>query len=201
MGIGALIVFIAMIMVAGVTASVMIQTMSSLEEQALKTASDTIRDIANGVRVTQVSGYATSSEITRLAVFVETAAGSNAIDLSNTYLTISDSSSTIVLRYDTTCFSSTVSSGLFGTLNSSNISNSEFGVIVIRDIDSSCVSGNPTINDEDLVVLIVNTTACFSGLNTRTEVTGRVTPEYGMRGVIGFTTPGAYTKTIIELQP
>ena len=44
-GIGSLIMFIAMIIVAGVAASVMIQTMNSLEEQAMTTGRETIRDI------------------------------------------------------------------------------------------------------------------------------------------------------------
>jgi len=36
-GIGALIIFIAMILVAGVTASVMLQVMNSMQQQALNT--------------------------------------------------------------------------------------------------------------------------------------------------------------------
>ena len=197
-GIGSLIIFIAMIMVAGVTASVMIQTMNSLESQALKTASETIKDIANGVRVTHVSGYSNTSKITQLAIFIETTAGSDAVDLSHTYIALSDSSSNNLLNYDDTCFSSSVSSGIFSTINPSNLTNEEFGIIVIRDIDNSCGSTNPSINKDDMVAIIVNTTSCFSGLSTRTEVFGRVTPEYGIRGVIQFTTPGAYTKTIID---
>ena len=39
-GIGSMIIFIAMLMVAGVSASVMIQTMTGLQEQALKTADE-----------------------------------------------------------------------------------------------------------------------------------------------------------------
>jgi hypothetical protein len=49
-GIGALIIFIAMIMVAGVTASVMIQTMNNLQQQAIKTSEQTIRDISSGLK-------------------------------------------------------------------------------------------------------------------------------------------------------
>ena len=97
-------------------------------------------------------------------------------------------------------FSSSVSGGLFGTLNDTLLTASTYGLMVVRDIDSSCLSTTPTINTDDLVVILVNTTKCFSGISTRTEVSGRIVPEYGMSGVIRFTTPSAYTDTIIELQ-
>jgi archaellin len=58
----------------------------------------------------------------------------------------------------------------------------------------------PVINNDDLVVILVNTTACFSGIDTRTEVFGDIIPEQGMNGVISFTTPSAFIDIIIELQ-
>ena len=48
-GLGSLIIFIAMILVAGIAASVFIQTMNSLEQQALQTGQDVIRDISSGL--------------------------------------------------------------------------------------------------------------------------------------------------------
>ena len=74
------------------------------------------------------------------------------------------------------------------------------GIIVIRDVDTSCQSTTPSINSDDLVVLMVNTTMCFSGIPVRTEVYGGIIPESGMNGVISFTTPSAYIDTIIDLQ-
>ena len=56
------------------------------------------------------------------------------------------------------------------------------------------------INDDDFVVLLINTTDCFSGLSTRKEVSGKVMPEQGISGVISFTTPSAFVDTIIDLQ-
>lgn len=198
-GVGALIIFIAMILVAGVTASVMLQVMNSMQQQAMKTAQETIRDVSSGLKVTHVSGYNNGSKITQLALFVSTTAGSSSIDLAHTHISLSETSKQVILGYTNTCFSSSVSTGLFSTLNASNLSITTFGIIVIRDTDSSCTSSNPSINRDDLVVLLVNTTKCFSGISTRTEVFGRVVPEHGMRGVIGFTTPSAFIDTIIEL--
>lgn len=200
-GIGALIIFIAMIMVAGVTASVMIQTMSNLQNQAQKTSEETLRDISSGVKVTFVSGYVSNSTITQLAIFVTTTAASDTIDLNYGILSLSDSTKKVILNYTSACFSGSVSNGLFGTLNTSILSSSEYGLLVIRDIDGSCNATAPVIDEDDLVVLLVNTTTCFSGINTRTEVSGELFPEHGIKGIISFTTPSVFVTTIVDLQP
>lgn len=200
-GIGSLIMFIAMILVAGIAASVFIQTMNSLEQQALKTGQDVIRDISSGLKVTQVSGYSDGTDITQLAIFLTTTSGSEDIDLTYAYISLSETANQVILSYASGNFSSSVSDGLFGTLNASNLTATTYGIMVIRDADSSCLSGTPTINGDDLVVLLVNTSKCFSGIDTRTEVFGNVIPEQGISGNIGFTTPNTYIDTIIDLQP
>lgn len=199
-GIGSLIIFIAMILVAGVAASVLIQTMNIFEQQALKTGRESIRDISSGLKVAQVSGYYNGSTITQLAIFIEAIAGSDDIDLDNTFISISDSSNKILLNYSNSVFSSTVSGGLFGTLNDSMLTQTTFGIMVVRDIDGSCSSTNPIIDNEDLVILLVNTSQCFNGLDTRIKVSGNIVPEYGISGIISFTTPTVFINTIIELQ-
>jgi flagellin FlaB len=200
-GIGALIIFIAMILVAGITASVMIQTMDSFQQQAVKTTEETIKDISSGLKVTHVSGYVQNSSITQLAIFVTTTTASDDIDLTYGILTLTDSTTKVVLNYSSACFSNTIANGLFGSLNASNLTSSQYGILVIRDIDGSCNPTKPVIDDEDIVVLIVNTTACFSGIGTRTDVTGELYPEHGIRGIIGFTTPSTFVHTIVDLQP
>jgi archaeal flagellin FlaB len=196
-----LIIFIAMILVAGVSASVMIQTMNSLQQQALSTSEETLQDISSGIKVTHVTGYVSNSKITQLAIFISTTAASDDIDLTYALLSLSDSSQKIILNYTSQCYSNNVSNGLFGTLNASKLTASCYGLIVIRDVDGSCISATPTINDQDLVILLVNTTACFSGIGPRSEVSGEIYPEHGLRGIIGFTTPSSMINTIIDLQP
>ncbi len=188
-----------MLIVAGVAVSVMIQVMNNLQYQALQTGQDTIRDISSGLRVTQISGYANTSKIDQLILFVTVTVGSEAIDLSTTTISMSDTNTQSILTYDSDCYSNSVSNGLFNTLNSSNLTSSEFGIIVVRDLDDSCKENTPIINRDDLVVLLINTTNCFSGIDARTKVTGRIIPQHGMSGVIGFTTPNVYVNTIVEL--
>jgi len=200
-GIGSLIIFIAMIMVAGIAASVIIQTMNSLEQQAMDTGRETVRDISSGFRVTQINGYKSGTKISQLAIFIKTIAGSDTIDLNEAYISLSDSVNQVILNYTTRCFASSVSGGLFSTINSTNLTASTFGLIVIRDFDGSCTSSDPSVNSDDLVVLMVNTTKCFSGIDTRKKVFGSIVPEYGIDGVIGFTTPSVFVDMIIELQP
>ena len=65
-GIGALIVFISLVLVAGIGATVIIQTMGSLEEQAMRTGVETIREVSSGLKITHVSGYNNGSKITQL---------------------------------------------------------------------------------------------------------------------------------------
>jgi len=55
-GIGAMIVFIAMILVAGVAASVLVQTSNTIQLQAMKTGRETTREISSGVQVFDVEG-------------------------------------------------------------------------------------------------------------------------------------------------
>ena len=95
-GIGAMIVFIAMVLVAGIAASVLISTSTSLEMQALKTGRETIADVASGIKVEGVEGSQTSQLILQMAVEVAPRAGSPDIDLAQAVVEISDSSLSLI---------------------------------------------------------------------------------------------------------
>ena len=55
-GIGAMIVFIAMILVAGVAASVLVQTSNTIQLQALRTGQETTKEISSGLQVFDIEG-------------------------------------------------------------------------------------------------------------------------------------------------
>ncbi|RLI11499.1 flagellin [Candidatus Bathyarchaeota archaeon] len=199
-GIGAMIVFIAMVLVAGIAASVLIQTSSRLESQAMATGEQTTAEVATGIAVANVEGHVSSGSIDKLAISVRPRAGSKDIDLSTVVLELSNSTTKCVLTYDNTQFASTpAAAGLFST-NTFSLSAGEFGIIVLEDADSSCKSSTPVINRGDKVVLTVNATATFGGIGVRTDIWGRVVPEEGAPGMISFRTPASLTDTIYMLQ-
>ena len=206
-GIGAMIVFIAMVLVAGIAASVLIQTSSRLESQAMATGEQTTAEVAGGIAVDDVAGHvATGGDIDMLAITVRVRAGSPAIDLNHTVIELSDGTKKVVLSYDysnPTHFNSSLDSDaqIFGTGNISTLTNEQFGIIVLEDADGSCASRfTPVINRGDRVVLTVDADACFGQIAERTTVWGKVIPEEGSPGIISFTTPSSYSDTVYDLQ-
>ena len=201
-GIGAMIVFIAMVLVAGIAASVLVQTSTRLEMQALKTGQETIAEVSSGITVEGVEGYNASGKITKLAVEIRPKAGAPDIDLEQAIVEISDSTNKYVLTYGSTYVNS---SGINGSLASNGGwgSTNTFGITVLQDADESCTSTTPVINDGDHVILGINTGSVFtdnSGLLPRTDVSGLVICEEGAAGILGFTTPSSYIDTWMELQ-
>ena len=62
-GIGAMIVFIAMVLVAGIAASVLVQTANRLESQAMTTGEQTTAEVATGLRVVDIEGHKTTRNV------------------------------------------------------------------------------------------------------------------------------------------
>jgi flagellin FlaB len=198
-GIGAMIVFIAMVLVAGIAASVLIQTSTRLEMQALKTGQETIHEVASGLKIEGIYGYNASGRITKMAIEVATRAGSPHVDLAQTVVEISDSNNKYVLTYGSNvCNSSSIEGSIFDVANFGD--QDDFDVIVLMDADESCTGNNPVINFGDHVVMAINTNGVFSGLPPRSDVQGLVICEEGAPGIIGFTTPSSYSDAVVELQ-
>ena len=203
-GIGTMIVFIAMVLVAGIAASVLIQTSNTLQRQAMITGQETLGEVATGAEVYAVEGHvgnvSNSSKIDKLAIIIVPRAGSKPIDLSATILQLSNSTTKCILSYDSNNFKSApASTGLFDT-QAFDLDANKFGVIVLNDVDGSCQQSTPVINKGDKVALTVNATAAFGGLSTRTYVWGTVMPEQGAPGIISFTTPATYVYDVYQLQ-
>lgn len=206
MGIGALIIFIAMVLVAGIAASVLIQTSTTLEMQTLKTGTQTTYAIASGILLEGVEGYNTSGTIDKLAFEIRARAGSPDIDLNTTVIEISDSENKYVLRYGGVVTLSNETSGDVFTsafYPSGGDEITKFYVIVLQDADDSCTSATPVINFGDHVILAVGDVFggnSNGGLKPRIEVMGQIIPEEGSPAIISFRTPESFiAKPVMEL--
>ena len=201
-GIGAMIVFIAMVLVAGIAASVLISTSTSLEMQALKTGQESIAEVASGIKIEGVEGSQASQLITKMAIEIAPRAGSPDVDLGQAILEISDSDNKYVLRYGTACAAATdVNGDLFAVTNFGDLD--DFDLVVLQDADSSCSATTPIINFGDHVIIAISPDVIFttnSGIGPRTDVSGMIIVEEGAPGIVGFTTPSSYTDTTMELQ-
>ena len=207
-GIGAMIVFIAMVLVAGIAASVLIQTSTRLESQAMATGQETIAEVATGIAVFDIVGYAASDLITTIGITVRPRAGSQDIDLNETYIELSDTNQKIILSFngngDGWNDSTLGVNDIFGVANL--FPNADrFGIMVLEDADDSCSQDNPVINKGDKVMLAIDTSQCFSvsGIAVRTDIWGMIVPEDGSPGVISFTSPASYgssTDNVFDLQ-
>ncbi len=86
-GIGTMIVFIAMIIVASVAAGVLINTAGSLQQQARATGQETIAEVSSGVRVLAAKGYTNADGyLENIDLVVRPYAGTQGINLENTVL-------------------------------------------------------------------------------------------------------------------
>ncbi len=214
-GIETLIVFIALVLVAAVSAAVLIQTVGYLQQKATATGRETTKEVASGLKIDRILGYdpdAPGGNVTRLAIFLETNTGGQAVDLSKTIVTLNVGNKTATLHYNSNAVSDLTegSSNIFNsTLGAwANLTSSSYGLIVLLDSDGSLIKNKatPTLNSGDKVVLTIDVSKVFynstagAGFPTNTVVSGEVRPELGAPGIIQFTTPPAYTVSIMELQ-
>ena len=202
-GIGTLIVFIAMVLVAAVAASVIIQTAESLQQRAYAVGKQTIRDVSSGLRIIGVSGYtdANKTKIQYLAIAVATRAGSYDIDLNKTllYLQLDNYS---VLSMNTHCKTNTVGiGGIFHSLNLSMLNATNYGVIAIHDADQSIMKTNG-LSTADQAIIIVNLTAALpmtQGLLSGEVLESKLVPEVGVEGIFGVHAPDAFKYRVVEV--
>jgi flagellin FlaB len=214
-GIGAMIVFIAMVLVVGIAASVIIQTANDLSITSMETGSQTTDEVSAGLRIMDIEGLQDdrklggtwyNNSIHNLTLSVTTRAGSPEIDLSQIILEISNSDTKSVLSYNSgepEFVDGVSSSGVFGCqdggVNIFDQGTTTFGIIVLEDSDSSCDADSPVINKGDVVMICINASACFNGLETRTNVWGTILPEGGSLVPFSFRIPGLGSDTVFDL--
>jgi len=195
MGIGAMIVFIAMVLVAGIAASVLIQTANRLEIQAMATGRETTDEVSTGLHILSIDAWKEATGLRRVGITVTPRQGSQEILLSEAFVEITDSTTKCILTYYSTEFNlkSTIDGDLFASGFFDECNSTRFGVVVLLDADTSLSSGTPTMNKGDKVMLTIDAEDCFGGdgLAVRGDTFGIVQPEDGSPALFSFTVPSS----------
>ncbi|MFC4542659.1 archaellin/type IV pilin N-terminal domain-containing protein [Halosolutus amylolyticus] len=106
-GIGTLIVFIAMVLVAAIAAGVLINTAGSLQSQASDTGTETQQAVANQIEVVHAYGDIAETEtadsynvVSQINLVVKKSAGSDVIDMTSLTVQYTSKSVSETVEYD-----------------------------------------------------------------------------------------------------
>lgn len=153
MGIGTLIIFIALLLVAAIAAGVLIQTSGSLQEKALTTGDQAKGQIATNTRTVEVSATdGSNSTLKDFTQIVKLAPGSEPIKLSDVLFTMNTFDRTATLMYRDTN----------GTLTNTA---DGYYTIDVETVDGTGGSFDSLNNDYDFDGFIDNVTGGWNGVS------------------------------------
>ncbi len=186
MGVGTLIIFIAMIIVAAVAATVLIQTAYQLQQQAEETGNIAIQDVATGFKIVHIGGIvdnpnSANPKIETIEIKVGLIAGSPAIDLDDVLIEITDGTKDVTLSFGTKAN---------GTL---------FSATKLRDMAPKTFDKDNVMTQGDIAKLTINATAAGLTLGPQTQVTLQIIPKHGVPTYTAFMVPATLTTKYVDL--
>ncbi|MCB9358846.1 hypothetical protein H6503_02860 [Candidatus Woesearchaeota archaeon] len=158
MGMGTLIIFIAMILVAAVAAAVLISTTGTLQNKALATGKSTATEVGTSLNVVQVYAEDGSNQnIEEFVAIVKLNAGSEPIRFSDLLLTFNLVNSSADYTYDSAIDcnnnSNTTAGGDFGVEYSINGTNNQAGYLTKGDVVKLCLQSPRDVGESENIVL------------------------------------------------
>ncbi|RLM94598.1 flagellin [Halobellus sp. Atlit-38R] len=176
-GIGTLIVFIAMVLVAAIAAGVLVNTAGFLQATAEDAGQESVNKVTNRVEVVNTHGVVdgTNNVIDQINMTVRLAAGSGAVDMNETSIKYLSKENVKTLSNN--------------TANKGVGTGTQFGLSEITDDDGSFgVLNSPS----DRYTVVINTDALENtdnGLDTGEQVTLEITSRTGGTTQVMLTMP------------
>ena len=178
-GIGTLIIFIAMVLVAAVAAGVLVNTSGLLQSKAEDTGADAQAQVSNQIEVVSATGVVdtTNDNVEAVELVVKKSAGSDPIDLSRASIQYTGDSASTTLTYldgtaNDTRFSTASEKNIGSTSNPSEVLDATGDRVTIT-VDAEAIEGG----------------AGTDGIAQGEEVTLRIVDQSGATTVYGVNVP------------
>jgi flagellin-like protein len=178
-GIGTLIIFIAMVLVAAVAAGVLVNTSGLLQSQAQDTGADAQAQVSNQIDVVSATGVDSdgNSGVEQVTLIVKKSPGSDPIDLSEASIqyTSDDTSETLTRADSASATEFTTASERDASGGSSETLLEDNGDRIAVTIDASLVESDDGIEEgEDVSLRIVDQSGASTvyGVNVPDVITG-----------------------------
>ncbi|MEF8820125.1 MAG: archaellin/type IV pilin N-terminal domain-containing protein [Haloferacaceae archaeon] len=170
-GIGTLIVFIALVLVAAVAAGVLINTAGELQSRASDTGDDAQAQVSNQIDVVSATGEISSSSVDTVTLVVKKSPGSDPIDLSETTIEYTSSGASETLGYAS------------GGATTSNFTTNPVG------------GGPTTVLDDtsERIEIEISTSSIESGLVEGASVELKIVDQSGATTTYGINVPEVLT--------
>jgi archaeal flagellin FlaB len=186
-GIGTLIVFIAMVLVAAVAAAVLINVSGILQQRAMSTGKEAISQVSGNIVVIGIRGDNNGELLTAMNLSVTAAAGAGRVDLGQMIVKVGNNVNQTALIY----------SG-----SGASVAATSFGLIPQRDPTALFTAATPVMDGSSLVTLNI-LFAPPAGVNIppRGPYHIELIPERGASSVIDGVAPQTYSADILQLYP
>lgn len=178
MGVGTLLIFIAMILVAAVAAGVLVQTAYKLQSQAEQTGDQALMEVATGLKVLAVWGDidAAGTTITTLNIKVALQAGSPDVNLENVLIELTTTSATEEVDFATT------------TVN--------FVLTELRDVEPANPANQMSAGDIYLITIDISTaTGTDQELGVQMGMSALLIPKHGVPTYFSIVAPSVFPDT------
>jgi len=153
MGIGTLVLFIAMILVAAIAAGVLIQTATNLQSRALETGKRSTQQVSTAVSTILMYGEdGQDGTIRRIRQNVRLAAGSELIKFNDSVISIdvSDNSSDLIFSNETDCEAASGSEFRIKYLKNTT-NNHKFGYLAVGEVVQLCFDAPREVAEDEII--------------------------------------------------